>query len=158
VGAPCGRLSHDRRISFSDYTFREAIGKDEDSHRIDKGFASRLGKFLLARSVVGLYSCLTGGCKNGHEGLLGMASQARKVGRRIPGAGTGAIRYEGGGGSMDASEFPGSRERKGESSKAEKLSSWRESGRVDVVLRKEALDRTRNELAAVAGWHKGLRT
>lgn len=63
---------------------------------------------------------------------LAMASQARKVGRRIPGAGTGAIRYEGGGGLMDASEFPGSRERKGESSKVEKLSSWHESGRVDV--------------------------
>jgi hypothetical protein len=33
---------------------------------------------------------------------------------------------------MNASEFPGSRERKGESSKAGKLSSCRESGRVDV--------------------------
>jgi hypothetical protein len=34
---------------------------------------------------------------------------------------------------MDASEFPRSRERKGEGLKAEKLSWWHESGRVDVT-------------------------
>lgn len=43
-------------------------------------------------SVADLYSCLAGGSQNGLEGLLGMASEAQKVGRRIPRGGAGAIR------------------------------------------------------------------
>ena len=93
------------------------------------------GRTSLIR-IVGLYSCLAGGSQNGLESLLGMASETRKVGRRIPGTGTGAIRYERAGGTMDANKFSESRERKRESSEAEKFSAWRESGRVDVDHRR----------------------
>jgi hypothetical protein len=47
---------------------------------------------------------------------------------------------------MDASEFPESRERKGESSKAEKFSSWRESGRVDVRRERYMVDRIKESM------------